>query len=63
MAETSKCGYSSESSQWEISNDYLTWQGLEGSQKSLCPYALDKSSLSIGSINYVNDYDLLDLKG
>ena len=28
----------------------LTWQGLDGFQKSLCPFALDENSLSIGRV-------------
>ena len=49
MTETLAYGYSSESTQLELSNDYP--QGLDGFQKSLHPCALDESSLSIGRFN------------
>ena len=45
MTETLSHGYSSESTQQELSNVI----GLDGFQKSLCPCVLDKSSFSIVS--------------
>ena len=38
--------YSARAIEW-----ILTWQGIDGFQKSLRPYALDKYSLSIGTVN------------
>ena len=52
MAETLAHGYASDSTQGELSNEYQHDRGLDGSQKSLHPCALDKKSLSIGGVNY-----------
>ena len=46
MTETLACGYSSESTQQELSNEYQ-----HDTITSLRPYALDQSSLSIGRVN------------
>ena len=51
MTETLAYGYSSESTNRELSNEY---QGLDGFQKSLHSCALDGSSLSIGRVNLKN---------
>ena len=50
MTETLAYGYSSERTQRELSNEYQTWQGYDGFQKSLRPCASDGSSLSIGRV-------------
>ena len=41
---------SSESTQQELFNDYHTWQGIDGFQKSLRSCALDKNNFSIGRV-------------
>ena len=47
VIETLAYGYSSESTQWQLSNEYQ--QGMDGFQKhSPRPCPLDESSLSIG---------------
>ena len=51
MIETLAHGYSSESTQRELSNEYQHGRDLDGFQKSLHHSALDKSSLSIGRVN------------
>ena len=48
MTETLAYGYSSESAQRELSNEYL--HDKDGFQRSLHPCALDESSLSIGRV-------------
>ena len=43
----------------ELSESYpmnTNMTGLDGFQKSLCPCALDKSSLSIGRVNYGDSF-------
>ena len=51
MTENLANRYSSDRTQWELSNEYWSaWQVLKGFQKSLHPCALDGSSLSIGSV-------------
>ena len=50
MTETLAHGYSSESTQQNISNEYQH-DRVEGFQKSLGPCALDESGLSIGRVN------------
>ena len=50
MTVTLAHGYSSESTERELSNQYHAWQGLDGFPKSLCPCALEESSLSIGRV-------------
>ena len=52
-------GYSTESTQLELSNEYQTGQGLDGFQKSFHPCALDKSSHGIGQVNLL----MLSLRG
>ena len=49
MIETQAHGYSSESTQRELS-DTSNMTGLAGFQKSLCSCALDESSLRIGRV-------------
>ena len=44
MTDTLAHGNSSESTQWQLSNEYQQSQGLDGFQKSLFPCPLDKSS-------------------
>ena len=47
MTETLAHGYSSESAQLELSNEYQHDRGLDGFQKSLHPCAFEECSLSI----------------
>ena len=49
MAETIAYGYSSESTQLELSNEYQH-ERVEDFQKSLRLYALEKNSLSTGRV-------------
>ena len=51
MTETLTYGYSYESTQRELSNEYHHDRVLDVFQKSLHPCALDESSLSIGRVN------------
>ena len=45
-----------------------TWQGLDGFQKSVCPFALDESSVSIRKVNpyaaggYFGQYKMMQKK-
>ena len=55
MIETLAHGYSSESAQRELSNEYHGFQ-----KKSLSYSALEESSLSIGRVNPFIPGDLLD---
>ena len=57
MTETLAYGYSSESTQRELSCEYLHARpGLDGYQKNLNPFALDVSSLSIGRVKIHGSY-------
>ena len=49
MFETLAYGYSSESTQRKLSNEYQ-YDRVKSFKKSLCPGSLDKSSLSIGRV-------------
>ena len=49
------CGYSSESTQCELFNEYQYDRGLDIFQKSLCPCALDERSLSLISVHMQMD--------
>ena len=51
MAETLAYGYSYESTQQELSNEYQQDRVLNDFQKSLHSCALDEISLSIGRVN------------
>ena len=51
MTETMANGYSSESTQGELSNEKQHDRVLDGFQKSLHLHALDESSFSIGWVN------------
>ena len=65
MTETRAYGYSSESTQGELSNIYH--YVLNGFKKSLHPCTLDESSLSIGRVNpfagEFGQYDMLTKRG
>ena len=52
MTETLANGYSSKSTQRELSNEYQH-VGLDGFQNNMYPCALDKSSLSIVRVNNI----------
>ena len=51
MTETLAYGYSSESSQRELSNEYQHHRVLDVFQKVLCPCAFDQNSHSIEMVN------------
>ena len=51
MSESLAHGYSSESTQQELSNEYQHEKVKWLSKNSLCPCALDESSLSIARVN------------
>ena len=53
MTETLACGYSSESTQGELSGTNMAAL-TDGFQKSLCLCALDIGSLSIGRVSYLS---------
>ena len=53
MTETLEHGYSSESTQRELSNEYQHDRGLDSFQKSLPSCAFDESSLSVGRVNTI----------
>ena len=59
--ETLANGYSSESTQQELYNEYPHEQGSDDFQKSLHPCSLDESSLSIGRIKDICHYVALTL--
>ena len=51
MTETLAYGYSCESTQQELSNEYQhDIHVLDGFQESLGPFALDKRTLSVGRV-------------
>ena len=53
ITETLSNGYSSESTQQELSNEYQHDRGVDAFQKSFRPRALDKSNLSIGRVKNI----------
>ena len=57
MTETLANGYSSESTQWELSNAYQP-----GFQNPFCSCALDESSISIGRVNNEKKGSLFNIR-
>ena len=55
MIETLALGYSSESTQRELFNEYRHEQGLDGFQTCLLSCALDESGLRMGRIKDASD--------